>query len=42
MGHNFLTAIVTLYVYHKLTATLQKLAAQELLKQLIANDITRS
>lgn len=42
MGHNFLTVIDTLYVYHKLTATLQKLAPQELLKQLIATDITRS
>jgi hypothetical protein len=42
MGHNFLTVIVTLSVYHKLTATLQKSAAQELLKQLIATDITRS
>lgn len=42
MGHNFLTTTVTLYVYHKLTATIQKLVAQELLKQLIATDITRS
>jgi hypothetical protein len=42
MAVNVLTVIVTLSVYHNLTATLQKLAAQELLKQLIATDITRS